>query len=157
MIRSIGVPTGLVLLFLLTGCGGGGGGGGESARSLMTITSENSSTVATAAWGALASGDILLDGDPLPLQVTGAESEDSATVRNLSILRGATVTARGYLERSETLVPLADPGDLVLSPQATETSGARSAAVSSSLRQAPLRVTRSSATVPSLRMVCTSG
>ena len=123
MVRSIGVPTGLVLLFLLTGCGGGGGGGGESARSLMTITSENSSTVATAAWGALASGDILLDGDPLPLQVTGAESEDSATVRNLSILRGATVTARGYLERSETLVPLADPGDLALSPQATESFG----------------------------------
>jgi hypothetical protein len=120
MVRSIWVPAGLVLLFLLNGCGGGGGGG-ESGRSLMTLTSENSPTVATAAWGALASGDILFDDDLLPLQAMGTEAEESATVRQLSILRGVTATTLGYLERSETLVPLAAPGDPALSPQATET------------------------------------
>lgn len=120
MVRSIWVPTGLVLLFLLNGCGGGGSGG-ESARALMTLTPEESPTVASTAWGALASGDILLDDDLVPLQVTGTEEEDPATVRELSILRGVTATTFGYLERSETLVLLAEPSDLVLSPQATET------------------------------------
>jgi hypothetical protein len=120
MVRPIWVPAGLVLLFLLNGCGGGGGGG-ESGRSLMTITSENSPTVATAAWGALASGDILFDDDLLPLQAMGTEAEESAAVRQLSILRGVTATTLGYLEWSETLVPLAAPGDPALSPQATET------------------------------------
>jgi hypothetical protein len=120
MVRSIWILTGLLLLLLLNGCGGGGGGG-ESARSLMTLNSEISPTVATAAWGALASGDLLLDDDLLPLQVKGTEPEDSATLRQLSILRGVTGTTLGYLERSETLVPLAEPGDLALTPQATET------------------------------------
>ena len=107
MVRSIWGPTGLVLLFFLTGCGGDGGGG-ELGWSLMTLTSENSPTVATAAWGALASGELLLDDDLLPLQVMGTEAEDSATVRQLSILRGVTATTLGYLERSETLVPIGD-------------------------------------------------
>lgn len=120
MVRRIWVPAGLVLVFLLNACGGGGGGN-ESGRSVMTLSSDNSPTVAATAWGALASGDILLDGDLLPLQVMGTEADESATVRHLSILRGVTATTLGYLERSETVVPLAEPGDLLLSPQATET------------------------------------
>lgn len=125
MIRWVLSVAGLGLLFLLTGCGGGddgNGGGGDSARSLMTLNSENSSTVASVTWGAVVSGNNLLFGDDvLPLQLADTGPEGSATVREMAVLHQVTRTTLGYVAQSQTDVPLGDPGDTVLLPQATET------------------------------------
>lgn len=67
MVRSIYVPTRLELPFFRAGYSGQGGNkGAKSGWSLTTNFLENTSMVATVAWGALASGDFMIDGEVLP-------------------------------------------------------------------------------------------
>ena len=120
MVRWIWGVAGLGLLFVLTGCGGGGGGGGDSARALMTLSTENSPTVASTAWVALGDGDLLLDDGLLPLQVTGTGSGEPMIIGQQTILRRVTTRALDHLKRVDTLVPLGESGDSILLPQATE-------------------------------------
>lgn len=123
MVRWIWGVVGLGLLFVLTGCGGGGGGsgGGDSARALITLSAENSPTVASAAWMALGDGGLLLDDGVLPSQVTGTGSGEPMTVGQQTILRRVTTTALDHVKRLDALVPLGEPSDSILLPQATET------------------------------------
>jgi len=122
-VRLILGVAGLGLLLVLTGCGGGGGGGGggDSARALMTLSAENSPTVASAAWIALRDGDLLLDDGLFPLQVTASGAGGPVTAGQQTVLRGVTVAALDYLNRADTVVPLGEPSDSILLPQATET------------------------------------
>ena len=121
MVRWIWGVAGLGLLFVLTGCGGGGGSGGDSARALMTLSAENSPTVASTVWIAMGDGDLLLDDGLLPLQVTASGAGGSITAGQQTILRRVTVAALDYLHRADTVVPLGQPSDSILLPQATET------------------------------------
>ena len=120
MVRRIWGVVGFGLFLVLSGCGGGSGGG-DSARALMTLSVENSPTVASTAWIALGDGDLLLDDGLLPLQVTASGAGGSLTAGQQTILRGVTVAALDYLHRADTVVPLGESSDSILLPQATET------------------------------------
>jgi len=121
-IRTVLGVAGLGLLFVLTACGGGGGsGGGDSARALMTLSAENSPTVASSAWTALGDGDLLLDEGLLPLQVASSGAGGGMNAGQQTILRGVAVSALEYVDQASVVVPLGESGDSTLLPQATET------------------------------------
>lgn len=70
---------------------------------------------------ALGDGTLIVDDGVFPLQVTGTNTGEPMTVGQQTILRRVTMIALDHLKPAETLVPMGEPSDSILQPQATET------------------------------------